>query len=303
LFKKIKRTAAAMRPERKKELQLFERHSGIRFRELESLNQAFTHRSYAHEAAETGENNERLEFLGDSVLGMVVSEYLYQTLTDQAEGELARVKSFVVSEASLSEISKKLRVDNFILIGKGEEYSGGRSKKAILADALEAIIGAYYLDSGFLPARKFIRQLLVPEINKVLEDRHAKDYKTLLQEYVQKRMKTYPHYKVVQKTGPDHDRTFWIEVHVGGRSFGAGKGKNKKEAEQDAARLAYEGMHAAEKLPRAAALASQRPPQRSALLPPAGDAEPGAPRAAVGPSGPAGARRGRPRRDIRRPRG
>jgi ribonuclease-3 len=285
LFKKIKRTAAAVRPERRKELQLFERHSGIRFRELESLNQAFTHRSYAHEAAETGENNERLEFLGDSVLGMVVSEYLYQTLTDQAEGELARIKSFVVSEASLSEISKKLRVDNFILIGKGEEYSGGRSKKAILADALEGIIGAYYLDSGFLPARKFIRQLLVPEINKVLEDRHAKDYKTLLQEYVQKRMKTYPHYKVVQKTGPDHDRTFWIEVHVGGRSFGAGKGKNKKEAEQDAARLAYEGMHAAEKLPRAAAGAS-------------GPA--GAPKVAAGPVGP---RRERPQRDSRRPRG
>jgi ribonuclease III len=236
-----------MRPERKKELQLFEKHSGIRFRELESLNQAFTHRSFAHESGESAENNERLEFLGDSVLGMVVSEYLYQTLTDQAEGELARIKSFVVSEASLSEIAKRLRVDNFILIGKGEEYSGGRTKKAILADALEAIIGAYYLDSGFMPARRFVREMLIPEINKVLEDRHAKDYKTLLQEYVQKRLKTYPHYRVVQKTGPDHDRTFWIEVHIGERSYGAGKGKNKKEAEQDAARLAYEGLHAAEK--------------------------------------------------------
>jgi len=243
------RAAATLRPERKKELQLFERHSGIRFRELESLNQAFTHRSFAHESADPDENNERLEFLGDSVLGLVVSEYLYQTLTGQAEGELARIKSFVVSEASLSEIAKRLRVDNFILIGRGEEYSGGRSKKAILADALEAIIGAYFLDSGFLPARKFVRQMLVPEINKVLEDRHAKDYKTLLQEYVQKRLKTYPHYRVVQKTGPDHDRTFWIEVHIGERSFGAGKGKNKKEAEQDAARLAYEGLHAADKTP------------------------------------------------------
>jgi len=275
LFRRIVRTAAALRPERKKELQLFERHSGIRFRELESLNQAFTHRSYAHESAESGENNERLEFLGDSVLGMVVSEYLYQTLTDQAEGELARIKSFVVSEASLSEISKRLRVDNFILIGKGEEYSGGRSKKAILADGLEAIIGAYYLDSGFLPARKFVRQLLVPEINKVLEDRHAKDYKTLLQEHVQKRMKTYPHYRVVQKTGPDHDRTFWIEVHIGDRSFGAGKGKNKKEAEQDAARLAYEGLHAAEKSPsgrqpigrQQPAVRQQAPGQRDARRP------------------------------------
>jgi ribonuclease-3 len=240
LFKKPKRAIERLLPqERKKELQLFERHAGIRFRELESLNHAFTHRSYANELSESIPNNERLEFLGDSVLGMVVSEYLYQTLPDQPEGELARIKSFVVSEASLSEISKRLRVDNFILIGKGEEYSGGRSKKAILADALEAIIGAFYLDSGFMPARKFIRQILVPEINKVLEDRHVKDYKTLLQEHVQKRMKTYPRYKVVQKSGPDHDRIFTIEVHIGDRSYGSGKGKNKKEAEQEAARIAY----------------------------------------------------------------
>jgi ribonuclease III len=248
LFKKYKRThAAALKPERKKELQLFERHTGIRFRELEFLNQAFTHRSFANELGETGENNERLEFLGDSVLGLVVSEYLYTNLPDQPEGELARIKSFVVSEASLSEISRGLRVDNFILIGKGEEYSGGRSKKAILADCLEAIIGAYYLDSGFEPAERFIHSMLIPEINKVLNNEHAKDYKTLLQEHVQKRMKTYPKYRVVQKTGPDHDKTFWIEVHIGDRSFGAGKGKNKKEAEQEAARLAFEAMNVADK--------------------------------------------------------
>jgi ribonuclease-3 len=244
LFKKQthagKRTLSS---ERKKELQLFEYHAEIRFKELEFLNQAFTHRSYANELADNAQNNERLEFLGDSVLGMVVSEYLYATLPDQPEGELARIKSFVVSEASLSEISKKLRVDNFILIGKGEEYSGGRSKKAILADALEAIIGAYYLDSGFMTARKFVHRILIPEINKVLEDRHAKDYKTLLQEHVQKQMRTYPRYKVVQKTGPDHDRTFTIEVMIGDRSYGSGRGKNKKEAEQEAARIAYAAFH------------------------------------------------------------
>jgi ribonuclease-3 len=251
LFKRIKRAPSiTLKPERKRELQLFERHTQIRFRELEFLNQAFTHRSFANELGESGENNERLEFLGDSVLGLVVSEYLYETLPDQPEGELARIKSFVVSEASLSEIARGLRVDNYILIGKGEEYSGGRSKKAILADCLEAIIGAYYLDSGFLAAGRFVHQMLIPEINKVLENRHAKDYKTLLQEHVQKRMKTYPKYRVVQKTGPDHDRTFWIEVHVGERTFGAGKGKNKKEAEQEAARIAYEGMQVAEKPPR-----------------------------------------------------
>ncbi|MGA2642827.1 MAG: ribonuclease III [Spirochaetia bacterium] len=254
----------ALNPERKKELQLFERHARIRFRRLESLNQAFTHRSFAHEAAESGENNERLEFLGDSVLGLVVAEYVYATLPDQPEGELARIKSFVVSEASLSEIARGLRVDNFILIGKGEEYSGGRSKKTILADCLEAIIGAYYLDSGFPAAERFVHNMLIPEINKVLENRHVKDYKTLLQEWVQKRLKTYPKYRVVQKTGPDHDKTFWIEVHVGERSFGAGKGKNKKEAEQEAARLAYESMTGADKGPRPEKSA---PSSRAASIP------------------------------------
>ena len=233
------RTVAKLLPERRKELQLFQTQAGIRFRSLELLNQAFTHRSFAHETAEPSENNERLEFLGDSVLGLAVAECLYLQLPDQPEGEMARIKSFVVSENSLSEIAKHLRVDNFILIGRGEEFSGGRSKKAILADALEAIIGAYFLDSGFEQSRKFVLRILVPEIEKVLENRHAQDYKSILQEHVQKRMKTYPHYKVVQKTGPDHDKTFWIEVQIGERTFGAGKGKNKKEAEQDAARIAY----------------------------------------------------------------
>jgi ribonuclease-3 len=248
LFKKQKKPAVtSLQPERKKELQLFERHADIRFRELEALNQAFTHRSYANTISETALNNERLEFLGDSVLGLVVSEYLYETLPDQPEGELARIKSFVVSEASLSDISKRLRVDNFILIGKGEEYSGGRSKKAILADSLEAIIGSYFLDSGFMPARKFVHRILIPEINKVLENRHAKDYKTLLQELVQKRMRTYPRYKVVQKSGPDHDKTFTIDVVIADRSYGPGKGKNKKEAEQEAARIAYTSLQEREK--------------------------------------------------------
>jgi ribonuclease-3 len=225
--------------ERRRELLLFQRHASIRFRELERLEQAFTHRSWANESGSPLGNNERLEFLGDSVLGLVVAEYLHEELTDQPEGELARIKSFVVSEASLSEIARRLRIDNYILIGRGEEYSGGRSKKAILADALEAIIGAYYLDSGFPAAKRFVERLLVPEIEKVLEDRHEKDYKTLLQEHVQKRMKTYPHYRIVQKTGPDHDRTFLIEVRINNRSFGQGRGKNKKEAEQDAARVAW----------------------------------------------------------------
>ena len=228
--------------ERKKELQLFEKHIGIRFRKLELLNLAFSHRSFANESGGDISNNEKLEFLGDSVLGLVVSEYLYYALSDRAEGDLARVKSFVVSEDSLAEIAKAIKVDNFILIGKGEEYSGGRSKKAILADCMEAIIGAYYVDSGFKPSRAFILKYLISEINKVLENRHKKDYKTLLQEFVQKKYKSYPRYSLVKKTGPDHDRTFWIEVGVEGKTYGPGKGKNKKEAEQHAAGIAYQAL-------------------------------------------------------------
>jgi ribonuclease-3 len=229
-------------PERKKELQLFENQIGVRFRSIALLNLAFCHRSYANESDINVDNNEKLEFLGDSVLGLVSSEYLFTTLSDQSEGEMAKIKSFVVSEASLSKIAKQIRVDNFILIGRGEEYSGGRSKRAILADCLEAIIGAYYLDSGLKSAKDFVLNLLIPEVDAVRENRHEKDYKTLLQEYAQKRFKTYPRYKTVKKRGPDHDRTFWIEVFINDRKFGPGIGKNKKEAEQKAAGMAYNSL-------------------------------------------------------------
>ena len=137
---------------------------------------------------------------------------------------------------------QKIKIDNFILIGKGEEYSGGRLKKTILSDCAEAIIGAYYLDSGFKAVRTFILRNLIPEIQKVLENRHEKDYKTILQEYVQKNYKSYPKYNLVKKTGPDHNKTFWIEVKIDKKTFGPGKGKNKKTAEQQAASIAYKSL-------------------------------------------------------------
>ena len=226
-------------PERTKELILFQRLIGLRFRRIELLNLAFTHRSYANEFQGTIDNNEKLEFLGDSILGLVINEYLFLTLPDKTEGDLSKIKSFVVSESSLEIIAKRIKIDNFILIGKGEEYSGGRTKKAIIADAMEALIGAYYLDSGFKKIIKFIHKHFIPEINKVLENKHKKDYKTLLQEYVQKRYKTYPKYLIMQKKGPDHDKTFWMSVSIKGKSYGPGQGKNKKEAEQNAAEIAY----------------------------------------------------------------
>lgn len=225
--------------DRKKELRLFEKYAKVRFRNHDVLNLAFSHRSYSNENPDTKDNNERLEFLGDSVLGIVVSTYLFQVLPDRSEGDLAKIKSFVVSEDILSAIAKGLSVDRFLLIGKGEECSGGREKKAILADAMEAIIGAFYLDSGFAEAQQFVLDLMVPEINKVLEDRHKKDYKTLLQEFVQKTYKSYPKYILVKKSGPDHDKTFFMEVQINGETCGSGEGKNKKEAEQNAASEAF----------------------------------------------------------------
>ncbi|MDX9802062.1 MAG: ribonuclease III [Spirochaetia bacterium] len=221
---------------------LFQSHAELRFRKLDFLNLAFCHRSYANETQEDVDNNEKLEFLGDSVLGLVTSEYLYYLLPEKAEGDLARIKSFVVSENTLSIIARKIKIDNYILIGKGEEYSGGRNKKAILADCVEAIIGAYYIDSGIKAVRTFILTHIVPEIMKVIENRHDKDYKTLLQEFVQKKYKTYPKYKMLKKTGPDHDRTFLVEVKIKEQVFGPGEGKNKKAAEQSAASIAYKAF-------------------------------------------------------------
>ncbi len=228
--------------ERRRELHLFEKRAGLRFHTLGLLNLAFSHRSYANEMEHAIDDNEKLEFLGDSVLGLVVSDYLVQRLRGKSEGELARIKSFVVSESSLVDVSRRLSVDNFILVGRGEEHSGGRSNKALLADAIEAIIGAYYLDSGFKAAAEFVRRLIVPEIDKVLEDRHRKDYKSLLQELVQTNLKTYPRYKVVHRTGPEHDKTFQIEVVVAKKAYGPGVGKNKKDAEQRAACVAYQNL-------------------------------------------------------------
>lgn len=218
---------------------LFQNQVGLEFYDMDLLNLAFCHRSYVNESNEDIENNEKLEFLGDSVLGLITSEYLFTNFPEKAEGELARIKSFVVSENTLSKIAKVIKIDNFILIGKGEEYSGGRAKKAILADCMEAMIGAYYLDSGLKNVRDFMIGYLGPEIMCVIEDKHEKDYKTLLQEYIQKNFKTCPKYKMIKKIGPDHDKTFLVEVRIKDSVFGPGEGKNKKAAEQNAACIAY----------------------------------------------------------------
>ena len=206
------------------------------------MNLSFIHRSLSNESGYKI-NNERLEFLGDAVLGATVADILYRNLGDKAEGDLARIKSVVVSEDVLSAVALELRIDTLLILGRGEELSGGRSKNAILADAMEALIGAIYLDSGYKDAADFVSRFICPEINRVLENRHYQDYKSLLQELCQRLYKIYPQYRLVDRSGPEHCRVFWVEVTVKDQVFGPAEGKNKKSAEREAARLAYEALN------------------------------------------------------------
>ncbi|MDR1903600.1 MAG: ribonuclease III [Treponema sp.] len=227
---------------RKKALTVFQKAAGIRFRSLELLNLSFMHRSVSNESS-CKINNERLEFLGDAILGAVTAGILYEKLKDKSEGDLAKIKSVVVSEDILSSVALVLQLDTLLLLGRGEELSGGRNKKAILADALEALIGAYYLDSGYKPVFNFVSRYISPEIDRVLEKRYYMDYKSILQELSQRLYRSYPVYRLTKRTGPEHERYFWMEVTVNAKVYGPGMGRNKKAAEQEAARAAYEAIN------------------------------------------------------------
>ncbi|MDR3145690.1 MAG: ribonuclease III [Treponema sp.] len=226
---------------RKKTLTAFQKAAGLRFKSLRLLNLSFTHSSVANEAGYKG-NNERLEFLGDAILGAVTAALLYTELADRTEGQLAKIKSVVVSEETLSGLARELGLDNLLILGRGEELSGGRRKNAILADALEALIGALYLDSGYRAAFQFVSRRIGPEIERVLREQHSRDYKSLLQELCQRLYRKYPVYRLVTRSGPDHARLFRMEVQVNGGVFGPGLGKSKKGAEQEAAKIAYETL-------------------------------------------------------------
>ncbi len=226
-------------PKRVQELTAFAKNISIKFSNINLLELAFTHRSVANEKGQKHINNERLEFLGDSVLGMATAAYLYEHFMDNPEGDLAKIKSSVVSEQSLAPIALKIGIDKMLILGKGEEMSGGRHKKAILADAVEAVIGAYYLDAGYKAAEKLVLSFMIPAIENYVSDKGTKDYKTLLQEAHQKKYKSCPNYELVKETGPDHERTFWVTVHLKNASYGPESGKSKKEAEQNVAKKAW----------------------------------------------------------------
>ena len=226
-------------PERASDLRRLCRSLGIRVHDLGLLDQALSHRSYIHEREMgRGRSNERMEFLGDSVLGLLVNEALYEKYAERQEGRLTKIKSLLVSETILSRRAEELRLGRYIHLSDNERLSGGATRSSILADAFEAVIGAIYLDSGLGAARGFVEDHILSDMEELLSIEEYKNYKSIIQEYAQKKMRARPRYRVVSATGPEHERTFYVELRLEGRSLGRGEGKNKKEAEQVAARNA-----------------------------------------------------------------
>jgi len=226
--------------ERLKELKEFQKNVYIYFENIELLNMAFSHSSYVNEHPEILQNNEKLEFLGDSVLALVVNEYLYQNYPDYSEGQLSKIKSVIVSEFTLASISRELDIGNYILLGKGERQYGGADRDAILADTIEAILGAYYLDSGLKKAQDFILPYVIGALDKIDKDEYKKDYKTTLQLIVQQKYKSCPIYQTIREEGPDHNKIFYVNVIIEDMVYGPGEGNNKKNAQQQAAKIALE---------------------------------------------------------------
>ena len=213
------------------------------FRDPALLEEALNHSSYANEHRSAGiRSNERLEFLGDSVLGFVTAEFLFCQHPDAPEGDLTRIRAALVCEQSLYEVARRLDLGAYLKLGRGEEAGGGRERTSILADATEAVFAAVYLDGGIGAASALIHRLLLDaEKEEVLEERR-RDYKTALQELVQRQADQVLSYHMVGEEGPDHDKTFLAEVRLNGAAIGAGSGHSKKEAEQAAARSALEAM-------------------------------------------------------------
>ena len=214
---------------------------GYRFKNITLLQNALAHSSYANERwHDSLKSNERLEFLGDSILGMVVAEYLYRNFPDRPEGDLTRMRADMVCERSLAMIAERIDLGKHLLLGNGEESSGGRTRDSILADAVESVIAACFLDGGMEPARKFIEGFVLTDV-PVRKLRNA-DYKTALQELVQQKKNQVLSYALVEESGPDHDKHFVVQVSLNGAVVGTGEGRSKKKAEQDAAHNAIEHL-------------------------------------------------------------
>ena len=230
-------------------LDELEQAIGYRFRQPQLLERALTHRSAVPEGATARirPDNEQLEYLGDSVLGMLVSEYLVDTFATWSEGQLSKSRARLVSAASLCIAARRLALGNYLRLGKGEEKTGGREKPALLADAFEALVAAIYLDAGLAAAREFVkRALLDATIGVEGSGLELADHKSTLQEFLQAKGLPSARYAVVREAGPDHQKTFWMRVDVPGLVNATGIGSNKKEAEQSAAAQALELLRAGE---------------------------------------------------------
>ena len=212
---------------------------GYRFKNITLLQNALAHSSYANERwHDSLKSNERLEFLGDSILGMVVAEYLYRNFPERPEGELTRMRADMVCEQALAAVAGRIGLGNHLLLGNGEEQGGGRNRNSILADAVESVIAASFLDGGMEAARSFIDRFILVDVP--VTKLHNADYKTALQELIQQKKNQVLSYALVGQSGPDHDKKFEVEVSLNDQVIGKGIGSSKKRAEQDAARAALE---------------------------------------------------------------
>lgn len=234
---------------RLKKLKIFEKFINYGFRNKLLLNQALIHKSYANEKdMEQSSDNERLEFLGDSVLGLIISHMLYNEYPREDEGVLTRYKSQLVSGETLARIAKELGIGDYILLGKGEEASGGRKHVSNLMCALEAIIGAIFLDGGIKASHNFITKVFKFEIQLVKEGKGSKDYKSIFQQIALRKFKTTPFYRILSEIGPDHKKHFIVEAVVAGKRYGIGSGSNKKSAEQASAKEALSALESEKEL-------------------------------------------------------
>jgi len=224
------------------DLAVLQNTLGVSFKDPSLMEQALVHSSYINESPGITTSNERLEFLGDAVLGLIIAQELYQRLPQSSEGEMTELRSSLVRGDALSRLAKAISLGDYLYLGKGEEASGGRRKPAKLAGAMEAVIAAIFLDQGLNATRDFILRLMGKELDKVLSQGIAPDYKSQLQELIQARHQQTPTYQVIEETGPDHDRRFSVEVRVGGTVLGRGSGKSKKSAEEEAARSALDQL-------------------------------------------------------------
>jgi ribonuclease-3 len=225
-----------MEPARSSELRELQVKLGYQFQDQELLDAALRHSSYAHEHAElAGQSNERLEFLGDAVLELVVTHLLYERFPLASEGQLSKARSGVVNESRLAATARRLDLGGYLLLGRGEESQNGRDKPSILADAMEAVVAAVYLDGGLEAAQGVLAEIMGPAAEQAIVRAPKKDYKTRLQEKVQEALHLTPRYRIVASEGPDHDKTFQVVVEIDGRSVAEGSGRSRKEAEQEAA--------------------------------------------------------------------